>query len=147
MNRQKRTDTEEMGTRMKIYREIECQLDKLYRDAECFGKIAAEVFGRGRGKSQLRNLENIANSTQKVADVQDYIKRQTARMREWSNKNFGPGLLEFIKTDIPKNRKAIVDRLAINDEFKEQEIYVQLIRGFIKQLVIHYEWCLEVKKP
>ncbi len=154
-------DTEQMAKRMKIRKEVAFQLDTLTSEAERFGVAASLAFGRDRGKAQLRNLQNIANSTLKVSDVFDYIKRQTARMWEWRKEvtieteqkanpltvRFGPDILAFFKTKsgILENRKRIVDKLAIADPFVQQEMYLDLMRDFIKQLVIHFEWDLEEK--
>ncbi len=147
------TDTQQMALRMKIHKEVALQLDALYTEAEKFGKTASQSFGKERGKAQLRNLQNIANSTLKVSDVLDYIKRQTARMREWKNDHFGADLLRFMTNEITHRRDAIVsllsDEFSILDEhqgaFRQQEISLHLIRGFVKQIVIQFEWALEEK--
>ena len=143
-----------MSLQMKIHKEVELQIDAMYSKTEQLGELAVKVFGRGRGKTQLRNLENIANSTLKVSDVLDYIKRQTARLNEWKKQGFGVKMLEYIQKDILNMRKTVFTHLSselehLNDrdrEFKKQEITVQLIRGFVKQLVIHFEWTLATGK-
>ena len=147
------TDTRQMAFRMKIHKEVAFQLDTLYAEAEQFGKAASKSFGKERGKAQLRNLQNIANSTLKVSDVLDYIKRQTARMREWKDDHFGADLLRFMTTEINRRRDYVVQLLADEfsalDEhqgaFRKQEIALHLIRGFVKQIVIQFEWALEEK--
>lgn len=146
-----------MNLQMKIHKEIELQLDQddVYKKAEAFGRLAVEVFGRDRGKAQLRNLENIANSTLKVSDVLDYIKRQTARMKQWQDKNFGKQMLDYIQKELDAQKEKIFSELSRQEpealhghpgEFKKQEIAMQLIRGFVKQLVIHFEWTLAQPK-
>lgn len=143
-----------MSLQMKIHKEVELQIDAMYSKTEQLGELAVKVFGRGRGKTQLRNLENIANSTLKVSDVLDYIKRQTARLNEWKKQGFGVKMLEYIQKDILNMRKTVFTHLSselehLNDrdrELKKQEIAVQLIRGFVKQLVIHFEWALATGK-
>jgi hypothetical protein len=146
-----------MNLQMKIHREVELHIDKMYGKTEQLGKLAVQVFGRDRGKAQLRNLENIANSTLKVSDVLDYIKRQTARMNEWKKQNFGLQMLSYVQKEIEAQKENIFENLKTETqftqqevkelqghegEFKKQEIAMQLIRGFVKQLVIHFEWAL-----
>lgn len=141
-----------MSLQMKIHREIELQLDEMYDKSQELGELAVKVLGRDRGKSQLRNLENIANSTLKVSDVLDYLKRQTARMQEWKKQGFGTRMLQYIQKDIVDMRETIFGHLTKDEEFQElkghqgefkkQEILMLLIRGFVKQLVIHFEWAL-----
>jgi hypothetical protein len=128
-----------MSLEMKIHREIELRLseDEMYRKAEEFGELAIKALGRERGKTQLRNLENIANSTLKVSDVLDYIKRQTARLREWKAGNFGAKMLTYFQNDIARKRDDIMAYLS--EEFKDlnehtvrvkkQDIHLRMIRG------------------
>jgi len=139
-----------MSLQMKIHREVELQIDSMYEKSEEFGELAVKVFEEVRGKSQLRNLENIVNSTLKVSDVLDYIKRQTARLNEWKKDNFGTKMLDYIQKDIADMKETVFKNLSYEfghlkghqGDFKKQEIAMQLIRGFIKQLVIHFEWAL-----
>ncbi len=78
--------------RLKIKREISDQADILYEKAIELGDHAAEAFEglnkneRRRHRSQMTGLENIAETTLKVSDVLNYIKKQTAR-REYSRAN------------------------------------------------------------
>ena len=154
-----KADTAKMALRMKTYKAITLHLDEMYQDAEHFGAVAAEAFGRERGKAQLKNLENIANSTRKWSDVMDYIKRQTSRVREWKKEIeiqtprmnepgkviFGLDLLKFLRTVMKSRREKIITELSLTNEYTQQELYLLLIRGFIKQLIIHFEWRLEEK--
>lgn len=133
-----------MSLEMKIYRAIAIELDTdaMREKAKKFGKIAADKFGKERGKAQLRNLENIANSTVKVSDVIDYVKKQTARMREWAE--LGAKMVEFLEKEIPTKRTVVLGIAPLPEDdhrrFREQDISLQLIRGFLHQLVVHFEW-------
>jgi hypothetical protein len=102
-------------------------------------------------------LENIAETTQKVSDVLDYIKRQTARqggwqkeVKEYNGKRFGEILKEYIEQDLEKICDTVCGRIGIGritdeDMHDHQQIYLQLIRQLVRQLVVHYEY--EVSKP
>ena len=119
--------------------------DDFYNRAKELGEIAASAFGN-RHRSQMTNLENIANSTLKVSDVLDYIKKQVARSRaneSWRKDNLGKQLKDYIEEDIRGHRQRICDMPEIQtDAAVAQHAYLSLIREFIRQLVVHFEWTL-----
>ena len=93
----------------------------------------------------MTNLENIANSTLKVTDVLDYIKKQVAKSEKnkmWQKDNFGPKVKEHIEQNLCAQRRAICERLEGIEEksLDGQRIYLDLIREFVRQLVVHYEY-------
>jgi hypothetical protein len=129
---------------MKIVKEIALKADNddFYNKAKKFGETAARAFGN-RHKSQMKNLENIANSTLKVSDVLDYIKKQVSKPKDsWKQNDFGEQLKVHIEGDIrTKNRKVICRTLDIQEDSPEaQRIYLNLTREFVRQLVVHYEY-------
>ena len=75
-----------MNQQMKILKEITrvADSDSFHERAEMLGNIASEAFG-SRHRNQMTNLESIANSTLKVTDVLDYIKKQVARAKKKQN--------------------------------------------------------------
>ncbi len=149
-----------MNIEMQIIREVNIQAQNFYDDAIGFGNHAAYALRREH-RSQLTGLENIANSALKVADILDYIKRQTARSKEsegWrqsfpqaanQREAFGPALLRYLEEELPKKCKSIARRLGIGDQTDEdrqlrRSIYLHLIRQFVRQMVIQYEYWLTV---
>ena len=132
-----------MNQQMKIIKQIAIEADKddFYNKAKEFGKIAADTFGN-RHKSQMKNLENIANSTLKVSDVLDYIKKQVSKPKDsWKQNNFGRQLKDYIEGNIRKRREPICKNLNIPEGSPEpQHIYLNLIREFVRQLVVHFEY-------
>lgn len=130
-----------MDERMKILKEVAIRGDKFRNYSEDLGKIAAKAFGTK--KHQMRSLENIANSAMKISDVLDYIKRQTGKSKpnaEWKKEGFGKTLLQEIEEQRIKERDKICQTLGIDSEEKKLEIYLLLVREFIRQIVIHYEY-------
>src|SRR5438270_10701093 len=71
-----------MNPEMKIIREVHIQAENFYSDAVRLGDHAAYVL-RAQHRSQMTNLENIAESAFKATDIFDYIKKQTARFSYW----------------------------------------------------------------
>src|ERR1700704_2936424 len=83
-----------MNRELELVRAISIAADGFYGDAKAFGEIAAKCFKDERGgKSQIKNLESIANSALKVSDVLDFIKRNVGKDARWRTDNFGRNLL------------------------------------------------------
>ena len=128
------------------------QADTFYSEGERFGKWAKQAFP-ARDRSQMKGLENIANSSLKVSDVLDFIKKQTGKSesgKRWRAKNdqqqeFGKQLIAFIMGTL-KNKRDLVCSLVASiagqeaaTDFELQQSYLALIREFIRQIVAHYE--------
>jgi hypothetical protein len=113
-------------------------------------------------RAQLTGLETIAETTLKVTDVLDFIKKQMARQKPWreiytgenaelQGKRFGECLMIYIERYIKPQADTICDEEVIRnrntDEWKRehQHIYLQLVRQFIRQIVAHYEYCVSLK--
>lgn len=112
----------------------------------------------------MTGLENIAETTMKVSDVLDYIKKQTARQPGWKmvyggkrlseilkssqdyeEKCFGEILKTYIENDLDKIRERICSSIGINNPSDEdrrdrQQVYLHLIRQLVRQLVVQYEY-------
>ncbi len=130
-----------MNREMEIIRAVAVKADSFYEQAREMAEGAVSAIKGGRGKSQLKNLENIANSTLKVSDVFDYIKKQVARYDEWRSNNFGVGLLRFLQENLRRDTDNLIAGLEwVPDELEKQKIYLLLIREFVRQMMIHYEY-------
>lgn len=142
---------------VKIKREISDLADILYKDAIDLGDHAAEAFEglkeneQRRHRSQMTGLENIAETTLKVSDVLDYIKKQTARREYWrapssqSKDGFGKRLKEYLENSLALKAKAICNSVGINQQADpngraRRHVHLLLIRQFIRQLVVQYEY-------
>lgn len=129
-----------MNLQMKIAREVSLSADRFYSEAEALGQTASQALGTRR-RAQITQLESVANSALKVSDVLDYIKRQTAKEDDWRKKRFGPRLLSFVGDDLRQHRDGICNRLDLaGDSFEAQEVYLHLIREFVRQLAAHFEY-------
>lgn len=135
-----------MNQQMKILKEIAqiADSDSFYGRAEELGEDASKAFG-SRHRSQMTSLENIANSTLKVTDVLDYIKKQVARAdknKRWRKDHFGARLKQYIEQDLRKQREEVCKVLedVEGSSIEGQRIYLHLIREFVRQFVVHYEY-------
>ena len=129
---------------MKIIREVNIQAEALYEEAKKLGEQAADVLGKDH-RSQLTGLENIAESAFKTSDIFDYVKRQTARHKEWHQGSFGKKLLAALETELAGKRRGICAGFKIGEKTDEgRRIHLLLIRQFIRQMVVHYEFWVSV---
>jgi hypothetical protein len=147
-----------MNIEMQIIREVNIQAEGFYDDAIEFGRHAAYAL-RKEHRSQITGLENIANSALKVADILDYIKRQTARSKEsqqWRQgfpeagnpqEAFGQRLLNYLEEELAPKHNVIANRLNIGNQTEKdrgwrRSIYLHLIRQFVRQMAVQYEYCV-----
>lgn len=128
--------------RIKILREVALYADhpNFYDKAEKLGAAAAKGL-TSKKRSQIKGLENIANSSLKTTDVFDFIKIRCARQKEWRDHDWGTDLLNYLSRDLRDQRNQICSKLGI-DSNGIQGVHVQLllIREFIRQLAAHYEY-------
>jgi hypothetical protein len=137
-----------MNPEMKIIREVSNQAENCYDDAVKLGDHAAHTL-KAEHRSQMTSLETIAESTFKISDVFDYIKKQTARFPYWRQgfpeyKNpelgFGEHLKSYLEDDLARKRDVICSALKIQDIQERRRIHLLLIRQFIRQMVVEYEY-------
>ena len=141
-----------MNKEMQVMLEISFETDDFYSQAAALGYHAAEAL-QTRHRSQLTGLENIAESTFKISDILDYIKKQTARFNHWrytlakgenTQQGFGERLRACLENDLATRRDAICERLKVGDSLyddkqERRRIHLLLIRQFIRSMVAAYE--------
>lgn len=159
--------SEQISSQQDTYRELKMKIEaelaaeQSYEDSLKLGVHAAQVI-TDRHRSQLTGLENIADSAFKVTDIFDYVKRQTSRNTFWreahrdahkvySDEPFGKRLLNYLENDLLQKRNRICDKIGIGEKTDEEfrlrrHIYLLLIRQFVRQMVIQYEFDLKFKK-
>jgi hypothetical protein len=140
--------------KMQIIREVNIVAENFYEDAKALGDHAAYALGKTH-RSQMTGLENIADTALKTSDILDYIKRQTTRFSYWQKsfpkarqptRSFGELLKEYIEGDLQKKRTTLCEeRLELgnetyDDNYWRQQVYLMLIRQFIRQMVAQYEF-------
>lgn len=129
-----------MTNRMKIVHEVALAAEGFYDKARDFGKQAATALKENK-RAQITGLESVANDSMKVTDVFNYIKTRTARQSEWRDQNFGFELLAYLEKDMGNKRNDLISKLSLARDTKEsQEVYILLIREFVRQLAAQYEY-------
>lgn len=158
-----------MNKEIRIIREINLQAERFYDEAQALGNHAYQAFKEefNKHRSQLTGLENVAECSLKTSDIFDYIKKKIAGSdpgKEWqakvredpptdeSQKSFGERLktcLEKIseRVDVICKNAGVVPRgekgkSKQDHEYRlmRQDIHVRLMREFIRQLVVQYEY-------
>jgi hypothetical protein len=143
---------------MKIILHVNIQAEKLYEKSKELGTLAASAFlqsgqtsqaNRERHRSQMKGLENIAETTRKSTDVLDYIKKQIARKQSgWVTElQYGEKLKAFLEDGLTGPIDEICREVGITgnteqDRRDRQQIRLHLIRQFVRQMVIQYEYSI-----
>jgi len=142
-----------MNTAMQVVLEISFEADDFYPQAAELGHHAAEAL-QARHRSQMTGLENIAESTYTIANILDYIKKQTARFSHWrqpparggqAQQGFGERLRACLEHDLQTRRDVVCERLKLGDasyaeKQERRRIHLLLIRQFIRSMVAAYEY-------
>ncbi|GEM_PF-1829389 len=105
-------------------------------------------------KTQIRGLETLAYTTNKVSDVTDWIKKHVAKDAKrnlWAKDGIGRELLITLE-GLRQDAKEIV-KTAKNypttfreDPDLERQLHLRLIREYLKHLVAHFEYQHAVKR-
>jgi hypothetical protein len=151
-----------MKKEMQIILEVNHHAEYFYEEAIQLGDHAAYAL-KAKHRSQMTGLETLAESSLKVSDVLDYIKRQTARFSYWretfphpenpSKQIFGERLKEFVDDDLKKRRDMICSKEQLDigeqtdkDQRLRRRIYMLLIRQFLRQMIVQYEYRVSFEK-
>lgn len=149
-----------MNKEMQIIREVNAMAESeaFYGKAVSLGRHAAHAL-KASHRAQLTGLENIAESSLKTTDVLDYIKKQTSRYDFWRqgyphgenpDEAFGESLKNYLEQDLRTKRDTLCNgRLKIGDKTDEDKllrrrIYLLLMRQFIRQMAVEYEYSVNV---
>jgi hypothetical protein len=118
--------------------------EKQHQDATNLGEKLFQAFSRGdkekEGKisSQVRNLQQVAMSATRFADVEDFVKNQmgkeklddNGRPKAW--RQTGDAILQQLKT-----LRDQADKLA-TDEGQRLLLRLHLVRGWVRAVVCAY---------
>ncbi len=132
-----------MTRELQLVRAVALEADGFYEKSGEFGTKASGSFP-GKQRAQMKNLEYIANSALKVADVLDYVKKQIGKddpkKPVWKKDDFGEKLLTHLETDVRKRAGTLTVNPPVTDRAESQRVQLQLVREFIRQMVAQYEF-------
>ena len=144
--------------RLAIKRAVAQASDSLFEKAQ---GPAEKLLKAGLDTGQIRNLENIAYSTDRLSDIYDFLKKQMGRPgdlgKKWRHQGVGQELLDTL-THLRKQARAIVrgdEKTGIEgvkqrypqgvDDDTERQVHLMLCREYLKHVAAHYLYAGVVK--
>ena len=132
-------EREAMKRAFRLKREIDRVTDDLVGVAKKLVDEKLTVTEAGRTKldagglreAQLRNVINVAGSTESVELVKNFIRYQIGRQGGgWRHRGFGEALIERIEKEIA----GLAERVAREAQTEVEPAYIQLVRLFLGYL-------------
>jgi hypothetical protein len=107
-------------------------------------EIASSLVGSKLDKTQVRGLENLANTTDKISEITDWLKIRIGRDGKgvhWSYKGTGHQLLAALENlrSEAKEITQVLKKYPFDSDF-ERQVHLQLCREFLKHLSTHFEY-------
>ena len=119
-----------------LINKVDCYLDEKHGTFATLGQRFFDQFGSDRGKisSQVRNLQQIACSAPRFADIEDFVKNQMGKgdkdSKNW--KAVGGRVLKEL-TSLREYSKRLTD-----DERDRMVLRLRLARGWVRAVVSEY---------
>jgi len=139
---------QEVALRVALERAIARKSDDYDQSAR---RYADQLVGTKLDKTQIRGLETLASTTDKVSDISDWLKlrigRDSGRDR-WAQEGIGRDLVNELE-GLRRDAKEIVDKLRVGegtafahpvDPDLERQVHLRLCREFLKHLAAHFEY-------
>jgi hypothetical protein len=131
-----------MALRVALDRDVARTSDGYDKRAQ---EYASRLTGTRLDKTQVRGLESLACTTDKVSDITDWLKlrvgRDSSRDR-WAKEGIGRDLLaelEGLRNDAQKIVAALSRTYSL-DADQERQVHLRLCREFLKHLAAHFEY-------
>lgn len=112
----------------------------------------AEAMVQARlNNAQIKGLQTLAYTTDKVSDVVDWIKIRIGRDEKrigWSKKAIGPELLKTLYQELEEDAKKIVEELGDTEglpENPQRQIHLRLIREYLTHISAHFGYIGSVR--
>ncbi|RLJ03188.1 MAG: hypothetical protein DRP08_03820 [Candidatus Aenigmatarchaeota archaeon] len=129
--------------RLAIRRAVAQVSDSLFEGAQGLGEKLRQA---NLDTGQIRNLENIAYSTDRLSDIYDFLKKQMGRPgklgQQWRHQGVGQELLDTL-TGLRKRASATVK--GVGQKYPqgvhrdtERQVHLMLCREYLKHVAAHY---------
>ncbi|MBO9339246.1 MAG: hypothetical protein J7464_11110 [Chloroflexus sp.] len=105
-------------------------------------RYAGQLVGTKLDKTQVRGLETLASTTDKVSDITDWLKLRVGRdagRDRWAKEGIGRDLVTELE-GLRNDAKKIVQELSQRDPDLERQVHLRLCREFLKHLAAHFEY-------
>lgn len=137
-----KSDFQEMALRVALNQAIACKSDDYDKPAKDY---AGKLTGTRVDKTQVRGLESLADMTDKVSDITDWLRLRVGRdsKREgWAKEGIGRDLLSELE-GLRNDAQTIVAKLSETlslDADTGRQIHLRLCREFLRHLAAHFEY-------
>ena len=116
-----------------LIQKADCWIDENHEKLTPLGEKLFIQFGSEKGNvsTQVRNLQQLACSATRFADVEDFVKNQMGKgNQEW--KAAGPGVLQQL------SRLRDASNEFTGDEADRMALRLRLVRGWVRAVVGEY---------
>jgi len=130
---------QEVALRVALERAIARKSDEYDQSAR---QYAYQLVGTKLDKTQVRGLETLASTTDKVSDITDWLKLRVGRdsgRERWAKEGIGRDLVNELE-GLRNDAKKIVQGLSQVDPDLERQVHLRLCREFLKHLAAHFEY-------
>ena len=120
---------------------VDCYVDENHEKFSSLGAKFFEIFGSDKGKisSQVRNLQQIACSAIRFADIEDFVKNQMGKGdKKWM------ALGNDVLKQLARLRKLSQD--LTEDEYDRMALRLRLARGWVQAVVGEYLYRLALQR-
>lgn len=98
-------------------------------------EIAIKMQGAKITKAQVRNLQNLAYSTDKLSDISDLVKKQVGRDKRWLD--VGEALLDALRAR-ERDAQTIAQTVDRENDDLSRRVQLLLCRELIKHTAAHF---------
>ena len=122
-----------------LIRKADHYIDEHHKTFVALGRRFFDEFGSERGRTQVRNLQQLACSASRFADIEDFVKNQIGKGNgKW--KGVGPAVLDQLSV-----LRKCSDQLD-GDPAHRMALRLWLARGWARAVVSEYLYRLAMKE-
>ena len=130
--------TSKIARRVTINNAIVKKSDAYLSKAE---PVAEAMVQAKLNNAQIKGLQTLAYTTDKVSDVVDWIKIRVGRESKWTI--IGPRLLGILHQELKQDASKIVSELGEKSDLPDdvrRQIHLNLIREYLTHVSAHFEY-------
>lgn len=120
---------------------VDCYLDENHDKFSSLGRRFFDEFGSDKGKisTQVRNLQQVAGSAARFADIEDFVKNQMGKGdKKWM------ALGNDVLKQLTRLRK--ISQGLAEDEYDRMALRLRLARGWARAVVSEYLYRLALRR-
>lgn len=136
----------EIARRVRLEQMISRKSDQFAEQAK---QLALRLADADLGKTQPRGLESLANATDKVSDITDWLKLRVGRdgrRKGWAKDGVGRDLLSALE-GLRSDANQMAAEPGSPEEDLARQLHLQLCREFLRHLAAHFEYAASEKRP